>query len=53
MTSIATEKSVTSQETKQPLTLEEFLRLPDIDASYELEDAPCPVLPELVTEARR
>ncbi|MBD2175880.1 Uma2 family endonuclease [Pseudanabaena sp. FACHB-1998] len=36
MTSIAIEKSATSPEVKQPLTLAEFLSLPDLDASYEL-----------------
>ncbi|BBC25400.1 Uma2 family endonuclease [Pseudanabaena sp. ABRG5-3] len=36
MTSIAIEKNATDPEVKQPLTLEEFLNLPDIDASYEL-----------------
>ncbi|WP_082429491.1 Uma2 family endonuclease [Pseudanabaena sp. 'Roaring Creek'] len=36
MTSIVIEKDETNLEVKQPLTLEEFLKLPDIDASYEL-----------------
>ena len=44
MTSIAIEKTVTNTvtstlnnlEVKQPLTLEEFLQLPDVDESYEL-----------------
>ncbi|MBD2316603.1 Uma2 family endonuclease [Phormidium tenue] len=36
MTSIVIEKEETNLEVKQTLTLEEFLKLPDIDASYEL-----------------
>ena len=36
MTSISIDKNVTVPEVKQALTLEEFLKLPDIDESYEL-----------------
>ena len=36
MTSVVIEKNVIDSEVKPKLTLEEFLKLPDIDESYEL-----------------